>query len=218
LPTPLTLPRLQSASNSGQSAFRTGPCARFLFFSPTIAMALKSTIFRANLTVSDLDRGHFAEHILTLARHPSETDERMMVRVLAFALNADERLQFGRGISTVDEPALWLRDDTGREIEWIEVGLPDERLLRRACGRADQVIVFAYGGRVVDIWWQKDAATLGKLNNLKVLSIAPEDSKALAALAERNMDLGCTIQDGEIWFSSGDTTLTLTLRTVYPQA
>ena len=180
-------------------------------------MALKSTIFRANLTVSDLDRGHFAEHILTLARHPSETDERMMVSVLAFALNADERLQFGRGISTVDEPALWVRDDTGREIQWIEVGLPDERLLRRACGRADEVIVFAYGGRGVDIWWQKDAATLGKLGNLKVFSLAPEDSRALAALAERNMNLSCTIQDGQIWFSSGDTTLTLSLRTVYPQ-
>lgn len=210
-------PRLLSASNPASQLFEPGLVPGFLFFSPTIAMALKSTIFRANLTVSDLDRGHFAEHILTLARHPSETDERMMVRVLAFALNADERLQFGRGISTVDEPALWVRDDTGREIQWIEVGLPDERLLRRACGRADEVIVFAYGGRVVDLWWQKDAATLGKLGNLKVFSLAPEDSRALAALAERNMNLSCTIQDGQIWFSSGDTTLTLSLRTVYPQ-
>lgn len=76
-------------------------------------MALKSTIFRATLAVSDLDRGYFAEHNLTLARHPSETDERMMIRVLAFALNADERLDFGRGISTEDEPALWRKDDTG---------------------------------------------------------------------------------------------------------
>ena len=98
-------------------------------------MAIKSTIFRAILGVSDLDRGYYAEHNLTLARHPSETDERMMVRILAFALNADERLQFGRGISTDDEPALWLKDDTGRILKWIEVGLPDERLLRRAAGR-----------------------------------------------------------------------------------
>jgi uncharacterized protein YaeQ len=85
-------------------------------------MALKSTIFRATLNVSDLDRGYFAEHALTLARHPSETDERMMVRILAFALHGDERLQFGRGISTDDEPALWLKDDAGQIVRWIEVG------------------------------------------------------------------------------------------------
>ena len=179
-------------------------------------MALKSTIFRASLAVSDLDRGYFAEHNLTLARHPSETDERMMIRVLAFALNADERLDFGRGISTDDEPALWSKDDTGRILKWIEVGLPDERLLRRAAGRADEVIVLAYGGRVVDIWWQKDAATLGKLSNLRVFAIAQEDSKALAVLAERSMNLTCTIQDGQIWFSAGETTLSLTLRAVHP--
>lgn len=181
-------------------------------------MALKSTIFRATLNVSDLDRGHFGEHVLTLARHPSETDERMMVRTLAFALHADERLEFGRGISTDDEPALWRKDDTGRILDWIEVGLPDERLLRRAAGRADRVLVLAYGGRTVDMWWQKDAATLSKLANLTVLALLQEESKALAALAQRNMDLSCTIQDGQIWFSAGDTTLTLNLRRIHPSA
>ena len=179
-------------------------------------MAIKSTIFRATLGVSDLDRGYYAEHNLTLARHPSETDERMMVRILAFALNADERLQFGRGISTDDEPALWLKDDTGRILKWIEVGLPDERLLRRAAGRADEVILLTYGGRTVDIWWQKESATLSKLNNLTVLSLAVEDSRALAALAERNMTLTCTVQDGQIWFSAGDITLGITLRQFFP--
>ncbi|MBL8435095.1 MAG: YaeQ family protein [Zoogloea sp.] len=179
-------------------------------------MALKSTIFRATLNVSDLDRGYFAEHTLTLARHPSETDERMMVRILAFALHGDERLQFGRGISTDDEPALWLKDDSGRILRWIEVGLPDERLLRRACGKADEVIVLAYGGRAVDVWWQKDAASLSRLPKLRVLALAQEDSRALAGLAERNMELSCTVQDGQIWFSSGDTTLSITLRSVFP--
>lgn len=175
-------------------------------------MALKSTIFRASLAVSDLDRGYFAEHVLTLARHPSETDERLMVRVLAFALHAHEQLQFGKGISSEDEPALWHKDDTGRVLRWIEVGLPDERLLRRAAGRADEVVVLAYGGRTVDLWWQKDEATLTRLNNLRVMSLAQEDSKALAALAERNMSLSCTIQDGQIWFSVGESTLSLTPR------
>ena len=179
-------------------------------------MALKSTIFRATLSVSDLDRSYYAEHALTLARHPSETDERMMVRILAFALHADERLQFGRGISSDDEPALWLKDDTGRILKWIELGLPDERLLRRAAGRADELIVLAYGGRSVDIWWQKDAATLAKLSNLQVFSLTPEDSRGLAALAERSMILSCTIQDGQIWFSAGDTTLALSPRRLSP--
>src|SRR5690242_13559913 len=112
-------------------------------------MALKSTIFKATLAVADLDRGYYAEHALTVARHPSETDERMMVRLLAFALHADERLEFGRGISSDDEPALWLKEYSGEIRLWIEVGLPDERLLRRAAGRADQVVVLAYGGRAV---------------------------------------------------------------------
>jgi uncharacterized protein YaeQ len=190
--------------------------ARFFFLRSVAAMALKSTIFRATLNVSDLDRGYFAEHALTLARHPSETDERMMVRILAFALHGDERLQFGRGISTDDEPALWLKDDAGQIVRWIEVGLPDERLLRRACGKADEVIVLAYGGRAVDVWWQKDAATLSRLPKLRVLALAQEDSRALAGLAERNMELSCTVQDGQIWFSSGDTTLSITLRSVFP--
>jgi len=180
-------------------------------------MALKSTIFRASLTVSDLDRGYFAEHGLTLARHPSETDERMMLRTLLFALNAHENLQFGRGISTDDEPALWLKDDTGNILHWIDLGLPDERLLRRACGRAAQVSILTYGGRGADIWWQKDSATLSRLSNLRVLTIAQEDSKALAALAARNMVLTCTIQDGQIWFSAGESTLSLSLRQVHPQ-
>ena len=169
-------------------------------------MALKATVFKADIQVADMDRHHYADYSLTLARHPSETDERMMVRILAFALHADERLQFGRGISSDDEPALWLKDDTGRILKWIEVGLPDERQLRRAAGKADEVIVLAYGGRVVDIWWQKDGATLSRLQNLTVHAVDVESSRALAGMAERSMALGCTVQDGEVWFSSGDET------------
>jgi uncharacterized protein YaeQ len=179
-------------------------------------MALKSTIFRATLHVSDLDRGYYAEHALTLARHPSETDERMMVRILAFALEADEYLQFGRGISSDDEPALWLKDDTGRILKWIEVGLPDERLLRRAAGRADEVLVLAYGGRSVDIWWQKEGDELARLGKLRVLSLTVEESRGLAALAERSMALNCTIQDGQVWFSAGESTLAITPRRLCP--
>jgi uncharacterized protein YaeQ len=170
-------------------------------------MALKSTIFKAKLGIADLDRAYYAEHVLTLARHPSETDERMMVRLLAFALFAHERLEFGRGLSTEDEPALWLKDYSGAIRLWIEVGLPDERTVRKAVGRADTVVVLAYGGRLVDLWWRKDGAALARLAKLRVLALDGEQSTALAAMAERGMDLQCTIQDGQIWLTDGTATV-----------
>jgi len=120
-------------------------------------MALKSTIFKADLQIADMDRNYYQGHSLTLARHPSETDERMMVRLLAFALFADERLEFGRGLSADDEPALWRKDLTGAIELWIEVGLPDERELRKACGRAERVVVLCYGGRGAELWWDRTA-------------------------------------------------------------
>jgi uncharacterized protein YaeQ len=170
-------------------------------------MAIKSTIFKANLNVADLDRCYYGDHALTLARHPSETDERMMMRLLAFALFADARLEFGKGLSTTDEPALWLKEYSGEIRLWIEVGLPDERAIRRAAGRAEQVIVLAYGGRAMDAWWAKEGAGLKKLGNLRVLAIDGDQSTALAALAERGMQMQCTIQESQAWWNGSDTTL-----------
>jgi uncharacterized protein YaeQ len=175
-------------------------------------MALKSTVFKATLNVADLDRHYYGEHNLTLARHPSETDERMMVRLLAFALFADERLEFGKGLSTTDEPALWLKDYGGEIRLWIEVGLPDERTLRRAAGRADQVVLLAYGGRAVDLWWEKEGEGLKRLGNLRVLAVDAATSAALAALAERSMGFQCTIQDGQVWLTNGPETVEIGLR------
>jgi uncharacterized protein YaeQ len=174
-----------------------------------LLMALKATIFKTTLQVADIDRNYYAEQVLTLARHPSETDERMMMRLLAFAFNADDRLEFGRGLSTEDEPALWLRDYGGNIKLWIEVGLPDERSLRRAAGRAERVVVFAYGGRAVDVWWERESKQIARLDKATVWSIASSESSALAALAARNMTLHCTIQDGQALLSSGETTLTV---------
>ena len=170
-------------------------------------MALKSTIFKATLNVADLDRGYYGDHALTIARHPSETDERMMMRLLAFALFADERLEFGKGLSSTEEPALWLKEYSGEIRLWIEVGLPDERALRRAAGRAEQVILLAYGGRAMDAWWAKEGAGLRKISNLRVLAIDEEQSAALAVLAERGMQLQCTIQESQAWWNGSDTTL-----------
>jgi uncharacterized protein YaeQ len=162
-------------------------------------MALKSTIFKAELQIADLDRNYYQNHALTVARHPSETDERMMVRVLAFALYADSALAFGKGLSAEDEPDLWRKDLTGAIELWIEVGLPDEKRIRRACGRARQVVVLSYGGRVADMWWQQNQAALKRQDNLAVINLSTEDSRALAALAARGMQLQCTLQDGEAW-------------------
>lgn len=170
-------------------------------------MALKATIFKAELQVSDLDRGHYGHYDLTIARHPSETDERMMVRLLAFALLADDALAFTRGLSSDDEPDLWQKDLTGDIELWIEVGLPDERRVRKACGRARQVRVFSYGERSADIWWQQNATLLERLDNLAVKEIPGDAGARLAELAERSMKLNCTIQDGSVWLDNGRDTV-----------
>lgn len=172
-------------------------------------MALKSTIFKLSLNVTDLDRPYYGEHGLTLAQHPSETTERLMMRLLAFALFADERLEFGRGLSTTDEPALWLREYSGEIRLWIEVGLPDERALRKAAGRAAQVVVLAYGGRTVDLWWAKEGSALARLTNLTVLALTANESALLETLATRSMELQCTIQDRQIWLTDGIATVSI---------
>jgi len=177
-------------------------------------MALKATIFRAELSVADVERGYYAEHSLTLACHPSETEERLMVRLLAFALHASDRLEFGRGLSTEDEPDLWQRDLTGAIDTWIEVGLPEERELRKACGRAREVHVLCYGGRAVDVWWQANAPNLERQERLGVRDVPLEASRALAKLAERSMLLQVTIQEEHVTVSTSDTSVAMTLRTL----
>ena len=168
-------------------------------------MALPSTIFKAELNVADLDRHHYADHSLTIARHPSETDERMMVRLLAFAFHAGDRLEFGRGLSTTEEPDLWEHDLTGRVLLWIDVGQPDERRVRKACAQSARVAVYAYGpGRTVDLWWEKASAELSRFDNLSVAALDPSATATLAAQAERTMRLQATIQDGDAWLSSGE--------------
>lgn len=166
-------------------------------------MALKATIFKADLQIADMDRNYYQGHSLTLARHPSETDERMMVRLLAFALFVDPHLEFGRGLSAEDEPALWQKDLTGAVELWIEVGLPDERELRKACGKAARVVVLCYGGRGADLWWAQNRDKLERLRNLAAINLPAAASQGLAALARRSMSLQCTIQDGQAWLTDG---------------
>jgi uncharacterized protein YaeQ len=173
-------------------------------------MALKATICKAGLQIADMDRNYYAEHALTLARHPSETDERMMARLLAFALNAHEHLEFGKGLSDTDEPDLWQKDLTGAIAHWIEVGQPDEKRLLRACGRADRVTVYAYGNRA-ELWWKPIAEKLARAKNLAAWRIPVPASQALDKLAARSMQLQCTVQDGQIWFSDAAETVQIEL-------
>ena len=170
-------------------------------------MALRSTVHKLELSVADIDRGRYADHSLTLALHPSETEERLMLRVLAFALFADERMRFGRGLSAEDEPDLARVDDTGAIELWIEVGLPDEKWVRKACGRAGQVVVLAYGGSRAELWWRQNGGALARCANLSVVAIDPEASGALARLAARTMRLSATLQDGQAWIGDGETSV-----------
>ena len=162
-------------------------------------MALKSTIYKIDLNITDMDRQYYAQHSLTLAKHPSETDERVMVRLIGFALYASETLIFGKGLSDDEEPDLWQKDLTGAIELWMDVGLPTEKEIRKAAGRAKQVVVVLYGGRIADMWWAQNSKALLKTNNLTVISL-PE-TQALARLAARSINISCTIQDSQILVS-----------------
>ncbi|MGJ7915299.1 YaeQ family protein [Massilia sp. LXY-6] len=169
-------------------------------------MALKATIYKAELSIADMDRNYYQEHALTIARHPSETDERVMIRLLAFALHADEALAFGKDLFDVEEPALWLKDLTGAIDTWIEVGQPDERRLMKASGRAEHVVVYSYSA-VSNIWFKQIAKQIDRARNITVVNIPAETSSALERMAKRNMQLQCTIQDGQVWLTDGADTV-----------
>ena len=174
-------------------------------------MALKSTIFKASLSIADIDHGYYADHSLTLARHPSETDERMMVRLVALALNAhqlqtlcqgDGTLVFGAGLSDPDDPDIALRDFTGHTRLWIEVGQPEDRPLAKACQKADAVFVYAFH-HAAEIWWRGIEGKLARLDKLQVWRVPTTTSQDLVALAHRTMQLQATIQEGVLSLSDG---------------
>ena len=174
-------------------------------------MAIKSTIFKATLRIADIDHGYYADHALTLARHPSETDERMMVRLTALALqahqlqsrcNGDAILAFGAGLSDPDEPDVWLRDFTGRTRLWVEVGQPDDKALSRACNKADEVVLYCFH-HAAEVWWRGIESKLSRPQNLCIFRLPAEGSMRLGALAQRNMQLQATIQEGVLMLTDG---------------
>jgi len=178
-------------------------------------MALKSTVFKANLQIADIDHSYYADHALTLARHPSETDERMMIRLAALAREAhalqtecggDGTLAFGAGLSNPDEPDVWLRDYTGRTRLWVEVGQPEDKPLAKAASRSDRVVVYAFN-HAAEVWWRGIENKLTRQDKLEVWRVPTETSLALAGLAQRSMQLQATIQDGLLMLSGGSDTV-----------
>mgnify|MGYP000971222188 CR=1 FL=1 len=169
-------------------------------------MALKATIYKADLSIADMDRNYYQEHSLTIARHPSETDERVMIRLLAFALHADPALAYGKDLFDVEEPALWLKDLTGAIDLWIEVGQPDEKRLLKAAGRAEKVVVYSYSA-TSSIWFKGLANKIERAKNVSVINIPSSTSAQLEKMAQRSMQLQCTIQDGQVWLTDGTDTV-----------
>jgi len=172
-------------------------------------MAIKSTIYKADIQISNMDKHYFESHALTLARHPSESAERMMIRLLAFALHASEYMTFTKGLSTDDEPELWQKSLSDEIEVWIDLGQPDEKRLRKACGRAKQVFIFTYNYRSAIVWWEQIKNKLSRFDNLTIIAIADETYEAMGQIAKRNMQLQYMIQDGEVLLTDGENSITI---------
>ena len=167
-------------------------------------MAQNATIYKVELSVSNMDRHYYETHKLTVAKHPSETDERMMLRILAFALNAAEQLEMTKGLLTDDEPDIWEKSLGGELKRWITLGLPSEKIVRQSCGKAKSVIIYSYGGNPADLWWSKIKNSTTRFDNLTVMNLAQSETKELANLASRTMQMQVNIQEGEVMVSVGD--------------
>jgi uncharacterized protein YaeQ len=174
-------------------------------------MAQNATIYKVELSVSDMDRHYYETHKLTVAKHPSETDERLMVRIIAFALSAHERLEMTKGLSTDDEPDIWLKSLSGEIDVCVVLGLPSEKVMRQSCSKAEKVIVYPYGGRVAELWWGKAKNSTSRFDNLQVINFSETDTAALAKLANRAMKLQVHIQDGDVMVSVDESVVYITL-------
>ena len=170
-------------------------------------MALKATVYKVNLSIADMDREYYATHHLTVACHPSETEHRLLVRLLAFALYANDDLKFTKGISTEDEPDIWQRDLVDNILLWIELGTPDEHRIRKGCHRAARMVVVAYGDRVAPVWWEKIHNKLHRFDNLEVVHFPDAEISVLAEGLSRGMELQVTVQDGLAWITLNETSV-----------
>jgi uncharacterized protein YaeQ len=173
-------------------------------------MAQKSTIYKVELSVSDMDRHYYETHKLTIAKHPSETDQRLMVRILAFALNAHEHLEMTKGLSTDDEPDVWQKSLSGEIELWVALGLPTEKAVRQSCGKADKVIIYPYGGKTAEMWWDKIKNSTTRFDNLQIINFSENETSQLEELASRAMKMQVNIQDGDVMVSVDDRIVNMT--------
>ncbi|WIV52319.1 YaeQ family protein (plasmid) [Marivivens sp. LCG002] len=173
-------------------------------------MAQKATIYKVEMSVSDMDRHYYETHKLTVAKHPSETDERMMLRLVAFALNAHEQMEMTKGLSTDDEPDIWQKSFSGELEVWVSLGLPSEKVIRQSCSKSRQVLVYAYGGKAAEVWWDKIQGQTTRFDNLAVFFLSDPEMTSLAALADRTMKLQINVQDGEVMVAAGDNVVYVT--------
>ncbi|HET7793341.1 MAG TPA: YaeQ family protein [Rhizobacter sp.] len=183
-------------------------------------MALKATIYKAQLQLADMDRSIYGDHSVTIARHPSETDERMMIRLLAFALNApaddhNGALEFAKDLWDTDEPSLWQKDLTGQILQWVDIGQPDDKRLMKASPRAESVSVYSFS-HSTPIWWSGIATKITRASNIAVWQVPAEQSQALAGLAQRTMQLQVTVQDGTVWVGDGTHSIEITPQRLNP--
>jgi len=159
-------------------------------------MAGNATIYKANLNIANMDTHYYNEHSLTLAQHPSENDLRLMVRLVAFVLNADDELLFTRGISQDDEPDLW-KKSMGGDIELsIILGQPDEKRIKKACGNSDKVIIYTYQDTMATSWLKQNEKILKRFKNLQVVALSFDSD--IEFLCKRAMNLQCNITDNEL--------------------
>ena len=171
-------------------------------------MALGATINKVTLNIADMDRHYYQQHDLTVAMHPSENAFRFVIKIIAFALNAGEELRFTKGLGADDEPEIWRKSLSDVVELWIDFGQVDEKRIRKACGRADQVIIYTYQEKRATTWWAQNEQKLKRHDNLKVVHI---DAEGAEELAQRNMVLQCTIDDGSVYLSDDSRSIEVTL-------
>ena len=171
-------------------------------------MALKPTIYKAQVKLADSDRNCFEELALTVAKHPSETIERMTVRLLAYCINSGRGLEFTKGLSSADEPDIWQHADNGEIEHWIELGQPEEPRLRKACGKAKNISVYAFG-KSADTWWKLNGDAIAALPRIQIWQFPWTEVEAASDMMSRTMKLGLSIVGGTLYLDDGSSSVTL---------
>lgn len=162
-------------------------------------MAQQATPYKVELNLTDLDRNVYENQRFTVARHPSETEERLAVRLIAYALWYDEHLAFGRGLSDVDEPALWQKSLDDRVLHWIEVGQPDAERITWCSRRTERFSLVAYGN--LRVWQNKVLDGVRSLKNLNVVGVGQEALEELARDLPRSIEWSVMISDGQLYIT-----------------